>query len=131
MVILLYKREEKELENLLSLDGTHFIINETLQMWVKFSVIKVQPTIYRPWGIRYSLTLHNKKGERLMGFDNAHQVEALGNKKSLQPTFYHWHRTQHDAGRPYHYVNAIKLLEDFWREVDKQINLWEATHETS
>ena len=124
------KREDKTLENLLSLDGTHFIIHEQLQAWVKFSVLKVAVTANRPSGIRYSLSLHNKKGKRVMGFDNAHQVDTLGNKKSIRAAFDHWHRTEHDVGRPYHYVSAAKLLEDFWHEVDQLINLWEQTHET-
>ena len=54
-----------------------------------------------------------------MGFDNAHQVESLGNKKQNTGSYDHWHRDATDKGRPYKYINAIKLLEDFWREVDR------------
>jgi hypothetical protein len=29
----------------------------------------------------------------------------------------HWHRTENDAGRPYRFVDADTLLQDFFREV--------------
>jgi len=29
----------------------------------------------------------------------------------------HWHRTEGDTGRPYHFVDADTLLQDFFREV--------------
>jgi hypothetical protein len=59
-----------------------------------------------------------------MGFDNAHAVE-FGKKINVAPklAFDHWHCNAEDRGRPYCYVNAAKLLEDFWKEVDKKIKL--------
>jgi hypothetical protein len=55
-----------------------------------------------------------------MGFDNAHAVK-YGGKRNVAPkkTYDHWHRDDSDEGRPYIYKNAAKLVEDFWREVDK------------
>ena len=38
-------------------------------------------------------------------------------------TFDHWHFNEHDEGRPYHYVNAGKLMEDFCLEVEKRLTL--------
>ncbi len=28
----------------------------------------------KKYGIRYSLTLHDREGDRLLGFDNAHEI---------------------------------------------------------
>ena len=38
-------------------------------------------------------------------------------------TFDHWHFDAYDKGRPYHYVNAGRLMEDFWVEVEKRLAL--------
>jgi hypothetical protein len=38
----------------------------------------VAPSKERPHGLRYSLTLHGPGGKRLVGFDNAHGVAAVG-----------------------------------------------------
>lgn len=110
------------LDNLLELNNVRFVIDETLGLWVKFTAVRVNKTPERPHGIRYSLTLHDKKNKRLMGFDNSHAIE-FGRKKMVAPKrFYdHWHRDSNDKGRPYLYENAGKLLEDFWSEVDKTI----------
>lgn len=75
-----------------------------------------------PHGIRYSLTLHDRHGERIMGFDNAHAVKA---KKKDQyqgrKTYDHRHRHSKDEGVPYEFVDAHQLLKDFWSEVDKTL----------
>jgi hypothetical protein len=115
-------QEDKTIENLLDLDGARYVIDERLGLWVKFAAKRVKPTKDRPHGIKYSLTLHDKADRRIMGFDNAHAVE-YGKKKSVKPkrTYYHWHRDANDEGRPYEYKNAGKLMEDFWKEVDKKL----------
>lgn len=33
----------------------------------------------------------------------------------------HWHRTETDEGRPYTFVSADQLLEDFFREVSRML----------
>ena len=35
----------------------------------------------------------------------------------------HVHRGKDDKGRPYKFVNAGKLIEDFWAEVDRILDL--------
>lgn len=114
--------EDSSLEHLLDLDGEKFVIDERLGLWVKFEVKKIKPSKERPKGIRYSLTLHDAENTRIMGFDNAHLVE-YGGKNQVKPkqTYDHWHRDISDRGRPYHYVNASKLLEDFWVQVEKWV----------
>ncbi len=107
------------IENLLELDGVRYVIDERLGLWVKFETKKIQPTKDRPHGIRYSLTLHGRSNERIMGFDNAHAIE-YGAKKNVAPkrTYDHWHRDGPDDGQPYGYQNAGKLIEDFWKAVE-------------
>jgi hypothetical protein len=58
------------------------------------------------------LTLHDARGERLAGFDNAHPV---GRQKRGEPQD---HRHRLKTVRPYDYRDAASLLEDFWTMVD-------------
>lgn len=74
--------EDKTLENLLELDGIKFVVDESVGLWVKFEVKRVKPTKGRPFGIRYSLTLHNRFNQRILGFDNAHAVEGATTKNN-------------------------------------------------
>ncbi len=110
--------DERDLETLLDLDG--FIIEQVHGCWVKFEVRLTPKTITVPHGIRYSLTLHNQHGERIMGFDNAHAVK-IKNKSKYQgrKTYDHRHRHSKDEGIPYDFVDAHQLIKDFWLEVDK------------
>jgi hypothetical protein len=112
--------KDKTLESLLDLDGVRYIIDEKLGLWVKFDVKKTEKSETRPQGIRYSLTLHDRYNTRIMGFDNAHAVSS--GKKGSAKTYDHWHRDQHDVGLKYHFKSAGKLIEDFWKEVEKKLN---------
>lgn len=88
------------------------------QYWVKISAWMVESDEARPHGIRYELTLHDGSNRRIPGFDNAHAVKRPGGRFVEQPRAYdHLHRGPNDAGVPYAYVRAGKLLEDFWRAV--------------
>jgi hypothetical protein len=54
----------------------------------------------------------------LIGFDNAHEVAAVGARFKRRPKARdHWHRSESDVGRPYEFKDADTLLEDFFREV--------------
>jgi hypothetical protein len=78
----------------------------------------VSPTKERPHGLRYSFTLHDPTGNRLMGFDNAHAVTSQGARyRKPEATHDHWHRTASDEGRPYRFTTANQLLLDFETEV--------------
>lgn len=74
-------------------------------------------------GIRYSLTLHNRYGIRVMGYDNAHAVRPPGKFKfaGQRLPYDHKHRSASDKGVPYIFGSAQGLLEDFFAEVDKVI----------
>jgi hypothetical protein len=80
--------------------------------WVRFVVTQIPATPEKPHGLDYSLTLHGKDGERLVGFDNAHPV---GKQKHGDPQD-HRHRIR--TVRTYDYTGAAELLADFWAEVD-------------
>ena len=87
---------------------------------VKFVVRRTDVTEARPHDLSYSLTLHDRTGNRLMGFDNAHAVERPGGRFVEQPRVYdHVHRGKDDEGTPYEFVDAGKMIEDFWAEVDR------------
>jgi hypothetical protein len=107
-------QNESEWEYLLGLNGVEMFLDESLRYWVKFVAHRVPITSDSPHGITYSLTLHDKAGNRLLGFDNAHRVEK---SKEMD----HWHRDNFDAGRAYSLNSPNQLLADFWKEVDKII----------
>jgi hypothetical protein len=117
------KENDPALEHLLELNGVRYVIDEILGLSVKFEVKQVS-TKHRKQGIRYSLSLHDRTNQRIMGFDNSHAIEYDG-KRHVAPkrTFDHWHFDSKDKGQPYKYSNAAKLLTDFWREVDNKIKL--------
>ena len=39
---------------------------------VRFAARRIKPTKGRPYGVKYSLTLHDPAGRRIYGIDNAH-----------------------------------------------------------
>ena len=70
-----------------------------------------------------SLTLHNRYGKRVLGYDNAHAVKPPGKFKfaGQRLPYDHKHRNMSDKGVPYTFGSAQALLEDFFAEVDKVI----------
>src|SRR5271154_6685122 len=99
-------------DTLLELDGLTFVVDPVGGHWVRFSVTRVPPVPEKPHGLDYSLTLHGRNGERLVGFDNAHPV---GKQKRGDPQD-HRHRIR--TVKPYDYTDAASLLANFWTEVD-------------
>jgi hypothetical protein len=109
---------EDELAYLLDFDGAQFLFEEGY--WVKIEVRQVAPTTDRPHGLSYRLTLHDPEGRRLLGFDNAHGVPAVGGRYKARPaTNDHWHRTASDKGRPYVFRSVFDLVSDFLSEVER------------
>ncbi|MGN6740557.1 hypothetical protein [Dyella sp.] len=74
-----------------------------------------------PHGVRYALTLHDRYGTRLLGFDNAHAVKPPKRKRfaGRRVTYDHRHRHARDKGVPYEFTSAQQLLEDFFHKVDR------------
>jgi hypothetical protein len=85
----------------------------------KFEIKRTDPTTERPHGLRYSFTLHDPDGKRLMGFDNAHTVAARGRNAKRPAEADHWHRTEDDPGRPYVFSDSATLIADFFDEVER------------
>jgi hypothetical protein len=116
-------KRDQSLDALLDLDGQTLVIDDEGHL-VRFAVRQTDITEVRPHGLSYSLSLHDRTGRRLMGFDNAHRVQHRGGKFAEQPRVYdHVHRGKDDEGRPYRFQNPGKLLEDFWAEVDRILDL--------
>lgn len=108
---------DPSLDLLIDLDGQVLVIDPEGGHWVRFVVNRVPATEAKPHGLDYSLTLHGRDGERLVGFDNAHTVRRStgpgGRGRAAQD---HKHRLK--TVRPYEYQDAATLIADFWREVE-------------
>lgn len=109
---------EHTLEFLLAFDGQRHGYEGGY--YTKFEIRRVEATPERPHGLRYSFTLHDPQGKRLLGYDNAHRVAAKGSRfRSRSAEADHWHRTATDPGTPYRFIDAATLLEDFFNEVER------------
>ena len=110
------------LDYLLGLDGNIEFQNDA-GYWVKMDVSRVAVTAERPHGIKYSLTFHAPRGERLMGFDNAHGgIKPAGSRflhVGKQYPYDHRHRNAADSGVAYEFDTPYQLLSDFYAEVDR------------
>ena len=106
---------DPSLDLLLDLDGVSFAADPAGEYAVRFVVKEVTVSPSRPHGLSYSLTLHDKTGERIVGFDNAH-VAPRRKGRRRRTVQDHRHRLQ--TIRPYDYRDAATLLADFWVEVD-------------
>ena len=114
-----FNKTRKSLRALLELDGIEYGISGGY--WVKFSVIEVEFNKHRPLGIKYSLTMHNKHGTRLVGFDNAHLGDVKRKKFSAKRV--EWdHKHNRNVISDYDFINIGRLIEDFWNLVDQILN---------
>ncbi|MFM8453698.1 MAG: DUF6516 family protein [Gammaproteobacteria bacterium] len=104
-------KNDYTLETLLDLHG--YIAEIGAGFWVKIEARKVPENPNKPFGIKYSLTLHTPKGDRILGYDNAH---GLAGEDHRQP---HDHKHRGATVKKYSYENAENLLSDFWNDVDK------------
>lgn len=88
--------------------------------WTKFEARRVCPSEKIPHGIRYSLTLHDRNGRRVLGFDNAHSLKSK--KKKFKAKKLTWdHKHANGITEDYEFESAGQLLEDFWTAVDEII----------
>ena len=84
--------------------------------WIKFEAWRVDVTERVPHGIRYSLTLHEPYGKRILGYDNAHAVKLPKKFKfaGRRLAYDHKHRHVSDKGVPSEFQDAQQLLVDFF-----------------
>jgi len=97
------------------------IIDQGDGYWVKIEAWQVAVSKEFPHGIRYSLTLHEPYGERILGYDNAHALKPTNKFKyaGTRLPYDHKHRHASDSGVAYEFQNAHQLLADFFSEVDR------------
>jgi len=112
-------REDHGIATLIELHDQ--ILDQGEGYWIKIEAWRVVASAGIPHGIRYALTLHEPRGKRILGYDNAHAVKPTAKFKfSGQRLAYdHRHRSATDKGVPYEFQNAQQLLEDFFSEVDR------------
>lgn len=104
-----------DLETLLNLDGEIFPMDNGY--WVKFEVHQVEASASIPHGINYSLTLHDKMNQRILGFDNAHKYKPQNAKYAAKKeTWDHIHKRMDTF--PYEFDSAGQLMEDFWKAAE-------------
>ena len=104
---------------MLDFDGEEFTGEDKLT--TRFEVKKCPVTKERPLGIKYSLTLHDEYGTRILGFDNAHAIKPSGKKPATgnKAAHDHLHRTVSDKGTLHTVSSAEQLLKDFFAAVDR------------
>ena len=112
-------QDDSGIATLVELNGQ--IISQENGYWIKIEAWRVEPNRYVPHGIRYSLTLHEPYGTRVMGYDNAHAVRLPKKFKysGNRLPYDHRHRYVSDKGVPYEFKDAHQLLADFFNEVDR------------
>ncbi len=112
-------REDAGLATLLDLHDQ--VIDQGQGFWVRIEAWRVEPGRHIPHGIRYSLTLHEPYGKRILGYDNAHAVKPPGRHRfaGTRLPYDHRHRHASDKGVPYAFRDAHQLLADFFTEVDR------------
>lgn len=109
------------IDALLDLNGA--IIDQGNGYWLKIEVWRIRAKPEIPHGIRYSLTLHEPYGKRILGYDNAHAVKPPKKYKyagRILP-YDHKHRHVTDKGTPYEFRDAQQLIVDFFADVDRTL----------
>jgi hypothetical protein len=110
--------EDRELLTLLDLDGQQYQLEK---YWVKIEARTVPKDAFRPHGIKYSLTLHDRNNRRILGFDNAHAPATKGRRgKKYGGRIVTWDHVHHQQEvQAYAFSSASRLIEDFWDAVEK------------
>lgn len=109
------QERDHSLHTLLDLDGFKYFVGGKGHR-VQFDVKTTEVSPGRPHGVKYLLTIHDEKGERIGGFDNAHPVRASDGPGGRRHEYDHKHCFR--TVRPYEYSDAATLLEDFWKLAD-------------
>lgn len=83
----------------------------SIRFWVK----RVPHSNGRPYGMKYSFTLHDVDGTRLLGIDNAHGLP----RRTLFDHQHRFRRTEQLV--PYDYQDADTLICDFFDAVERAL----------
>ena len=106
------------LEFLLGFDGREHIFEHGY--YVKFQIRRVQKSAQIPHGIRYSFSMHDPDGKRILGYDNAHAIERgkpWDHKHSVRRVF----KKPYGQTKPrlVEFESAEALLESFYCDVER------------
>lgn len=112
-------KRDTGIDTLLELNGS--ILDQGAGYWIKLEAWQVKASAAIPHGIRYSLTLHEPYGKRILGYDNAHGVKPPNKFKYAGRihAYDHKHRHVSDRGIPYEFKDAQQLMNDFFADVDR------------
>ena len=118
-LIHLAMREDLGITTLIDLHDQ--ILDQGDGYWIKIEAWIVPVSKDIPHGVRYTLTLHEPYGKRILGYDNAHAVKPPKKFKyaGTRLPYDHKHRHVSDKGVPYEFKDAHQLLSDFFVEVDR------------
>jgi len=111
--------DKKGLSTLLDLHQA--LIDQEDGYWIKIEAWEVAVSQSSPHGIRYSLTLHDPNGVRILGYDNAHAVKIHSGYSGRKLPYDHRHRNAKDTGIRYDFKDAYQLLSDFFADVDRAL----------
>lgn len=111
-------KRDTGLDTLLSMDGYKYVYPNLY--WWKIKAYKLEPSKERPHGIRYTLTFHDNKGTRIFGMDNKHIPPNRRKGFHGRTVEYdHTHEDKNDKGTAYTFINAEKLMTEFFERIDK------------
>ena len=115
-------RRDYGLETLLDLDGQ--VIDQGGGYWIKIDARAATVSDEIPHGVRYSLSLHEPGGRRVLGYDNAHPVRQAGKFKfaGKRRASVHIHQLGREIVQHYEFQTAEQLLTDFFRDADKLLS---------
>lgn len=115
-------QKDPVIATLLDLHGS--ILDQGNGYWVKIEAWAVEASNEIPHGVRYSLTLHEPYGKRILGYDNAHAVKPPKKFKYAGRilAYDHKHRHASDQGVPYEFKDAQQLMGDFFTDVDRVLS---------
>ncbi|MBF0372781.1 MAG: hypothetical protein HQL39_05110 [Alphaproteobacteria bacterium] len=100
---------DEDMDRLLGFHRRRYWLTNGWSVWIR--AWAVEPSTARPHGIRYSFSLHDVDGTRILGYDNAHAIPQRVEHD-------HWHRFRRMGRRvPYEFVDADTLLADFFSAV--------------
>lgn len=110
------------LEFLLDFDGREHVFEHGY--YVKFEIRRVEPSPGIPHGVRYSFTMHDPEGRRMLGYDNAHAIEK-------GEPWDHRHGVRRVYAKPYgrvkpqlvKFADAETLLEQFYGDVERILGI--------
>lgn len=116
---MIYSSRDRGIDALLDLDGS--VLDQNGGYWIKIEARLVAVSEFIPHGIRYSLSLHEPYGKRILGYDNAHAVKPTrhGRYAGRILAYDHRHRHASDHGVPYEFIDVQQLINDFFSDVDR------------